>query len=242
MGLFNLFSKKQEPQYEIPAKLEALINMVLKKGEVSEKDLAVLRAEAQKHDISEGELDLILESRLPKKIEWIDSQIVENIISSNIYSKEDNIEKIFQKYSSLSECGEKNLSANDRNKLCRAQITFIDAIVVPEDKEAMLDLITRAIPYSKHSMSVDAVVAGVKSFFKNFNSELGISDGANQNDEKVQQNQYRKSLAEAWDRKIERLIQTAKKTFGKEKRFMDELDLLEEQFNNVRCGGHSSCD
>ena len=62
MGLFN----RKSEQYQLPAKLEALLNMALKDGEITEKKLNVLRAEAAKHDISEDELDLIIESRLPK--------------------------------------------------------------------------------------------------------------------------------------------------------------------------------
>ena len=55
MGLFN----RKSEQYQLPAKLEALLNMALKDGEITEKKLNVLRAEAAKHDISEDELDLI---------------------------------------------------------------------------------------------------------------------------------------------------------------------------------------
>ena len=62
----GLFSKKQEPAFELPAKLEALMQIALKDGTISDKELAVLRAEAAKHDISEDELDMIIESRMPQ--------------------------------------------------------------------------------------------------------------------------------------------------------------------------------
>ena len=59
----GIFSKKQEVAFELPAKLEALLQMSLKDGVISDKELAVLRAEASKHDISEAELDMIIENR-----------------------------------------------------------------------------------------------------------------------------------------------------------------------------------
>ena len=62
----GLFSKKQEPAFELPAKLEALLQMALKDGVISDKELSVLRTEAAKHDISEDELDMIIESRKPQ--------------------------------------------------------------------------------------------------------------------------------------------------------------------------------
>ena len=62
----GLFDKKKESQFELPAKLEMLLNIAVNDGEISEKELAVLRAEAAKHDISDDELDMIIESRLPK--------------------------------------------------------------------------------------------------------------------------------------------------------------------------------
>ena len=62
----GIFSKKQEPAFELPAKLEALLQIALKDGQISEKELSVLRTEAAKHDISEDELDMIIESRIPQ--------------------------------------------------------------------------------------------------------------------------------------------------------------------------------
>ena len=64
MGLFS----KKESQYELPAKLEMLLKMAVEDGEVTEKELSVLLAEAQKHDISEAELEMIIQSRLHSAI------------------------------------------------------------------------------------------------------------------------------------------------------------------------------
>ena len=101
MGLFN---KNKGMQFELPQKLEMLLNMALENGEISDKELAVLRAEAQKHDISEGELDLIIKNRLNKQApktptkKVVSSEDVNAVISSNLYDETDTVTQIFQKY------------------------------------------------------------------------------------------------------------------------------------------------
>lgn len=234
MGLFDLFLKKQDSKYELPAKLEALLNMVLQKGSVSEKDLVVLREEAKNHGISPGELDIIIESRLPKKEDLLDSNEVESVIASNSYAKEDSIEIIFQKYDSLSECSEKSMSHADREKLYRAQRSFVTSIIAPKDKETMLDFISRAIPNTKYSMPVAVVVANIKSFFSSIKSE--IQSGKSQpieNDAQIQA-KYKSLLAEVWEAKLERLFKTAETKFGNEEQFIDELQILDRQFRGAK--------
>ena len=56
MGLFN----RKSEQYQLPAKLEALLNMALKDGEITEKKLNVLRAEAAKHGISNSQEECLM--------------------------------------------------------------------------------------------------------------------------------------------------------------------------------------
>ena len=108
----GFFSKKREPVFELPAKLEVLLQVALKDGQVSEKELSVLRAEAAKHDISEDELDMIIESRTPQvpqqtqkeeekpsaKNKCISSEEVNEVIHSNLYSASDSVTQTFQKY------------------------------------------------------------------------------------------------------------------------------------------------
>ena len=63
MGLFDSFKKSDSG---LPKELENLLNMVLENGEISDDDMAVLRAKAEKFDISEGELNIIIKNRLLK--------------------------------------------------------------------------------------------------------------------------------------------------------------------------------
>ena len=57
MGLFNSFKKRDSG---LPKELENLLNMVLENGEITDDEMAVLRAKAEKFDISEGELNIII--------------------------------------------------------------------------------------------------------------------------------------------------------------------------------------
>ena len=137
-----------------------LLNIAVNDGEISEKELAVLRAEAAKHDISDDELDMIIESRLPKskqkkaeKKEPANHQIsadeVNAIINTNMYCASDSIVQIFQKYEILCDYFGKKLEKGDREKLHRAQLTYISSIASPKDKETMLELIAHCLPYTK---------------------------------------------------------------------------------------------
>ena len=152
MGLFN---KKQGMEFELPAKLEMLLNMAMENGDISDKELAVLRAEAQKHDISEGELDLIIKNRINKQTPKnpakpaISSEEVNATITSNLYSDTDTVTQIFQKYENLCDCAGKKLEKNDREKLHRAQLTYVSSIASPTGKETMLELIAHTLPYTK---------------------------------------------------------------------------------------------
>lgn len=158
----GIFSKKQEPAFELPAKLEALLQIALKDGQISEKELSVLRTEAAKHDISEDELDMIIESRIPQstqqtqkeeeKPEAIGSDEVNAAICNNLYSASDSIVETFQKYEVLCDYTNKKIGKTDREKLHRAQLTYISSIASPADKEIMLELIAHALPYTKKNL------------------------------------------------------------------------------------------
>lgn len=155
----GLFSKKQEPTFELPAKLEVLLQVALKDGQVSEKELSVLRAEAAKHDISEDELDMIIESRKPQvpqqtqketeKPKTISSDEVNAVINANLYSESDSVTQTFQKYEILCDYTNKKLVKGDREKLHRAQLIFISSIASPAEKGTMLELIAHSLPYTK---------------------------------------------------------------------------------------------
>ena len=163
----GIFSKKQEPAFELPAKLEALLQIALKDGQISEKELSVLRTEAAKHDISEDELDMIIESRIPQstqqtqkeeeKPEAIGSDEVNAAICNNLYSASDSIVETFQKYEVLCDYTNKKIGKTDREKLHRAQLTYISSIASPAEKDTMLELIAHALPYTKKDLSSKAL-------------------------------------------------------------------------------------
>ena len=163
----GIFSKKQEPAFELPAKLEALLQIALKDGQMSEKELSVLRTEAAKHDISEDELDMIIESRIPQstqqtqkeeeKPEAISSDEVNAAICNNLYSASDSIVETFQKYEVLCDYTNKKIGKTDREKLHRAQLTYISSIASPAEKDTMLELIAHALPYTKKDLSSKAL-------------------------------------------------------------------------------------
>ena len=160
----GLFDKKKETQFELPAKLEMLLQLAVEDGEVTEKELAVLRAEAQKHEISEDELDMIITSRLPKQSKLdnssakskISSEEVNQIIETNMYTHGDSITLTFQKYEVLCDYSNKKIEKCDSDKLHRAKLTYISSIESPSDKEIMLDLIAHALPYAKKDLSSKA--------------------------------------------------------------------------------------
>lgn len=168
----GLFDKKKESQYELPAKLEMLLKMAVEDGEVTKKELSVLRAEAAKHDISNDELDMIIESLLPKSKQKpqkaeekkvaeqvISSDELNAIISNNLYSANGSVVETFQKYEILCDYVNKKLESCDRDKLHRAQLTYISSIASPEDKEVMLELIAHCLPYTKKKLSDKALQA-----------------------------------------------------------------------------------
>lgn len=164
----GLFSKKQESQYELPGKLEMLMNIAIKDGEISEKELAVLRAEAAKHDISNDELDMIIESRLPQQKQtekktpakqMVSSEELNAVIRANLYSASDIVTQTFQKYEILCDYSGKKMESSDYDKLHRAKLTFISSIVSPSDKETMLELIAHCLPYTKKRLADKALQA-----------------------------------------------------------------------------------
>lgn len=255
----GLFSKKQEPAFELPAKLEALLQMALKDGEITEKKLNVLRAEAAKHDISEDELDLIIESRLqkaPAKKQKEDEQPaqvsqeeVNAVINANLYSASDSITQIFQKYEILCDFSKKNLEKNDREKLHRAQLTYVGSIASPSDKETMLDLIAHALPYTKKDLSSKTLKTATNIGFVALKAvsltakvaTLGIAGKAVDNLEQLAQQAIvtnAEELANAWQSKVNSLFADAKELAGEflngDRQFKTKLSELSEQYKQYK--------
>ena len=255
----GLFSKKQEPAFELPAKLEALLQMALKDGEITEKKLNVLRAEAAKHDISEDELDLIIDSRLPKvpakkkkedeQPAMISTEEVNAVINANLYSASDSITQIFQKYEILCDFSKKNLEKNDREKLHRAQLTYVGSIASPSDKETMLDLIAHALPYTKKDLSSKTLKTATNIGFVALKAvsltakvaTLGIAGKAVDNLEQLAQQAIvtnAEELANAWQSKVNSLFADAKELAGGflngDRQFKTKLSELSEQYKQYK--------
>ena len=255
MGLFN----RKSEQYQLPAKLEALLNMALKDGEITEKKLNVLRAEAAKHDISEDELDLIIESRLPKapakkqkedeQPAQVSPEEVNAVISANLYSPTDSVTQTFQKYEILSDFSNKKLEKGDREKLHRAQLTYISSIVSPANKETMLDLIAHALPYTKKDLSTKALKTATNIGFVALKAvtltakvaTLGIAGKAVDNLEQLAQQAIvrdAEELANAWRSKVDSLFTDAKELaggmFNGDRQFKTKLSELSEQYKQYK--------
>ena len=265
----GLFDKKKESQYELPAKLEMLLKMALEDGEISEKELSVLRAEAAKHDISNDELDMIIESRLPKskQMESEEKTISEQAVSSdevnaaicnNLYTADSSVVETFQKYEVLCDYTNKKIGKSDREKLHRAQLTYISSIISPADKDIMLDLIAHSLPYTKKrfadralqtvasvgagalkAVSFSAKVVKVATFGKLSVAKVA-ADAVDNAAELTQQAAITNSeeLAAAWRSKIDSLFADAKELaggmFSGDRQFKTKLSELSEQYKQYK--------
>ena len=251
----GIFSKKQEPAFELPAKLEALLQIALKDGQISEKELSVLRTEAAKHDISEDELDMIIESRIPQstqqtqkeeeKPEAISSDEVNAAICNNLYSASDSIVETFQKYEVLCDYTNKKIGKTDREKLHRAQLTYISSIASPAEKDTMLELIAHALPYTKKDLSSKALKTATNIGFVALKAvsltakvaTLGIAGKAVDNLEQLAQQAIvsdAEELANAWQSKVDSLFADAKELaggmFNGDRQFKTKLSELSRQY------------
>lgn len=96
----------------------------------------------------------------------VPSEEVASAIKNNKYVQTDSVDKVFVKYDVLNDLSNKALEKDDRDKLHRAQLTFINSIVSPTDKDTMLDLIGHALPYTKRDLTSNlmkmATDAGMK--------------------------------------------------------------------------------
>ena len=255
----GIFSKKQEPAFELPAKLEALLQIALKDGQMSEKELSVLRTEAAKHDISEDELDMIIESRIPQstqqtqkeeeKPEAISSDEVNAAICNNLYSASDSIVETFQKYEVLCDYTNKKIGKTDREKLHRAQLTYISSIASPAEKDTMLELIAHALPYTKKNLSSKALKTATNIGFVALKAvsltakvaTLGIAGKAVDNLEQLAQQAIvrdAEELANAWQSKVDSLFTDSKELaggmFNGDRQFKTKLSELSEQYKQYK--------
>jgi len=257
----GLFDKKKESQYVLPAKLEMLLQIAVEDGEITEKKLAVLRAEAAKHDISDDELDMIIASRLPKSKKTkkeddktvseptVSSDEVNAAISNNLYSAGDSVAETFRKYDVLCDYTNKKIESADRTKLHRAQLTYIGSIASPADKDTMLDLIAHCLPYTKKELSSKALKTAAGIGFVALKAvsitakvaTLGIAGKVVDNLEQLTQDALTSNaeeLSNAWRSKTDSLFADAKELaggmFNGDRQFKTKLAELANQYKQYK--------
>ncbi len=247
----GLFDKKKQTGFELPEKLEMLLEIALKDGEVSEKELSVLRAEAQKHDISDDELDMIIESRMPQQTnENSDTpEDLSTIINANLYQESDTVVEAFQKYENLCDYSIKKISKQEREKLHRAQLTYISSIVSPADKKVMLELIAHALPYTKKQITSKAIKTATNIGFTALKAvsitakvaTLGLAGKVVDNIEELTKQAIvsnAEELTNAWRSKVDSLFADAKdlagNLFSGDRQFKTKLSELSDQYKQYQ--------
>ena len=254
MGLFNSFKKRDSG---LPKELENLLNMVLENGEITDDEMAVLRAKAEKFDISEGELNIIIKNRLLKsqptaKEEKVKISLdeVNEKLSANLYDAADSYARLVEKYNTLLDLSAMQLDSNLKTKVHNAKLVFISSIVMPETKEGVIDLLSHTAPYSKTTFTGDVLktLSSVGTFAtKTLIGSVGIvssiatlgksKDVINKTQGVVTKAMTTNEMEEidAWKKKLLEIIKEAKKmagsalTFNKDKDFSDKLDAFAKQ-------------
>ena len=254
MGLFDSFKKSDNSG--LPKELENLLNMVLENGEITDDEMAVLRAKAEKFDISAGELDIIIKNRLLKlkSEEKADVQIsldeVNEKLSANLYDAADSYARLVEKYNTLLDLSAMPMDGNLKTKVHNAKMVFISSIVMPETKEGVIDLLSHTAPYSKTTFTGDVLktLSSVGTFAtKTLIGSVGIvssiatlgksKDVINKTQGVVTKAMTTNEMEEidAWKKKLLEIIKEAKKmagsalTFNKDKDFSDKLDAFAKQ-------------
>ena len=247
----GIFDKKKQTGFELPEKLEMLLEIALKDGEVSEKELSVLRAEAQKHDISDDDLDMIIESRMPQQTNENSDAIeeVSTIINANLYQESDTVVEAFQKYENLCDYSIKKISKQEREKLHRAQLTYISSIVSPADKKVMLELIAYALPYTKKQITSKAIKTATNIGFTALKAvsitakvaTLGLAGKVVDNLEELTKQAIvsnAEELTNAWRSKVDSLFADAKdlagNLFSGDRQFKTKLSELSDQYKQYQ--------
>lgn len=255
MGLFDSFKKSDSG---LPKELENLLNMVLENGEVSDDEMAVLRAKAEKFDISEGELNIIIKNRLLKsqptaKEEKVKISLdeVNDKISANLYDANDSYPRLVEKYNTLLDLSAMPLDSNLKTKVHNAKLVFINSIVMPETKEGVIDLLSHTAPYSKTTLGGDVLktLSSVGTFAtKTLIGSVGIvssiatlgksKDVINKTQGVVTKAMTTNEMEEidAWKKKLLQIVSEAKKTLGgtlfnKDADFNKKLDALAKEIN-----------
>ena len=247
MGLFDSFKKSDSG---LPKELENLLNMVLENGEISDDEMAVLRAKAEKFDISEGELNIIIKNRLLKsqptaKEEKVKISLdeVNNKISANLYDANDSYPHMVEKYNTLLDLSAMPLDSNLKTKVHNAKLVFINSIVMPETKEGVINLLSHTAPYSKTTLggNVLKTLSSVGTFAASLMGSVSVvssiatlvtEDVVNKATGVVTKAMTTNQMDEidAWKKKLLQIVSDAKKTFGgTDADFNKKLDALAKE-------------
>jgi hypothetical protein len=252
MGLFDSFKKSDSG---LPKELENLLNMVLENGEITDDEMAVLRAKAEKFDISEGELNIIIKNRLLKsqptaKEEKVKISLdeVNEKISANLYDANDSYPRLVEKYNTLIDLSAMPLDSNLKTKVHNAKLVFINSIVMPETKEGVIDLLSHTAPYSQTTLGGDVLktLSSVGTFAASLMGSVSVSVGvvssiatlgipeevANKATGVVTKAMTTNQMVEidAWKKKLLQIVSNAKKTFGgTDADFNKKLDALAKE-------------
>ena len=185
----------------------------------------------------------------------VSSDEVNTVIIANTYSARDSVSQIFTKYEILCDYAKKTLEKHDREKLHRTQLSFINSIASPQDKDTILELIGHILPYTKKNLSAEAfktvtdigfVAMKAVSFTANVTT-LGITGkltgkAIDNMESFVHRAIVRdaEELADAWRNKAECLISDAKVLsggfFSCDRQFKDKVVKLEKQYKKTLGG------
>lgn len=250
MGLFDSFKKSDSG---LPKELENLLNMVLENGEITDDEMAVLRAKAEKFDISEGELNIIIKNRLLKsqptaKEEKVKISLdeVNEKISANLYDANDSYPRLVEKYNTLIDLSAMPLDSNLKTKVHNAKLVFINSIVMPETKEGVIDLLSHTAPYSYTTLGGDVLktLSSVGTFAASLMGSVSVGVVSSIATLGIPEEVVNKATGvvtkamttnqmdeiDAWKKKLLQIVSNAKKTFGgTDADFNKKLDALAKE-------------
>ena len=157
--------------------------------------------------------------------------------------------KAFQKYENLCDHSTKKISKQEREKLHRAQLTYISSIVSPADKKVMLDLIAHALPYTKKQITSKAIKTATNIGFTALKAvsitakvaTLGIAGKVVDNLEELTKQAIvsnAEELTNAWRSKVDSLFADAKELAGNlfsgDRQFKTKLSELSDQYKQYQ--------
>ena len=197
----------------------------LENGEISDDEMAVLRAKEEKVKISLDEAN--------------------DKISANLYDANDSYPRLVEKYNTLIDLSAMPLDSNLKTKVHNAKLVFINSIVMPETKEGVIDLLSHTAPYSKTTLGGDVLKTlssvgtftakslmgsvGVVSYIATLGKSKEVVNNATGVVTKAMTTNQMDEI-DAWKKKLLQIVSDAKKTFGgTDADFNKKLDALAKE-------------